>query len=519
MQVKIKQHEILIASVLTGLSAFSYLREAVALSNLRHTELLAVYREHGLVFNYLRNVLFPQLGTILLLFGIHTWLNLITIPRFQSVKKKTIVAFMLVFLQVVVLSFILCLAVNAATLYAHPSWFNYSGLEILSILGYNDMPMEDLMQGFDRAITLILVYLGYAILREYVVFKLEHSSAQRNYQILIFKQVSTIICIYLFIPICLHTFRMISGSSFYLNYFIFATSCIPIYFINTYVIFNQFDDAPQRAFPLLLKLLLATLGFSFPFALWVIPGGGTLLNTWLSNWVFQLFVSTPIIWFIYVQQKDVINQYRGAQKALARSTADLQLLRSQINPHFLFNALNNLYGTALLDGSKRTAEGIQKLGDMMRFMLADNHLDFIPLSSEIAYINNYLTIQELRTFPDGNIKITTNFDTNIHNLKIAPMLLLPLVENAFKHGINFDSDSWIDMRLHCLDDTIRFKVSNSFHEVVHPDPEKLHSGIGLNNVKERLEIFYKNEYVFKHGVIGNEYVSEIFIYAKHIHTN
>ena len=511
MQVKLKQHEILVASLLTGLNAFSYLRDAVALSSHRYTEFVAIYREHGIAFSYLRNVLFPQLSVVLLLFGIHIWLNLVTIPHFQKTKNRTVIAFILVFLQVVMLSIILCIGVNAATFYAHPSWFNYSGLEILSILGFNDAPMENLLQGLGRALTIILIYLGYAVLREYVVFKLEKSYNQRNYRILIFNQVSMILSLYCLVPICLHTFQIITESGFYGIYFIFATSCIPIYFMNTYVIFDQFEASPKLALPLLLKLLFATLGFSFPFALWFIPGGGTLLNTWVSNWAFQLFVFTPITWFIYVQQKDGINQYRGVHKALVKSTADLQLLKSQINPHFLFNALNNLYGIALLDGSKRTAEGIQKLGDMMRFMLNDNHLDFIPLKSEIAYIKNYLAIQELRVSPGENIQITADFDTNVNNMKIAPMLLVPLVENAFKHGINFDSESWITMRLSCHDKSIHFRVTNSFHDVVHPDPEKHQSGIGLNNVKERLEIFYKNEYVSNHGVIGNEYVSEIFI--------
>jgi hypothetical protein len=509
MEVKFKQHEILIASLLTGLNAFSYLRDAIALN--KHTEFVKIYREHGIVFSYLRNVLFPQLSVVLFLFGIHIWLNLVTIPYFLRTKKKTAIAYILVFIQVFILSLMLSLGVNAATLYAHPSWFNYGGFEILSILGYNDTPMADQLQGFGRAMTIILIYLGYAVLREYVVFKLENASNQRNYRILICNQVSMILSIYIFAPICLHIFQIINESSFYSDYFIFATSCIPIYFINTYVIFDQLEDAPKRVLPGLLKLLIATMGFSFPFALWFISGGGTLLNTWVSNWAFQLFVFTPITWFIYVQQKDGINQYRGAHKALVKSTADLQLLRSQINPHFLFNVLNNLYGIALLDGSKRTAEGIQKLGDMMRFMLNDNHLDFIPLKSEIAYINNYLSLQGLRVSPGENLKIIADFDTNVNNLKIAPMLLVPLVENAFKHGINFDSESWINMRLSCHEKSIHFKVTNSFHDSAGPDPEKHQSGIGLSNVNERLGIFYKNEYVFNHGLVGNEYVSEIFI--------
>ena len=100
-------------------------------------------------------------------------------------------------------------------------------------------------------------------------------------------------------------------------------------------------------------------------------------------WVLQLLITTPASWLNYQQKKDKILQLKGFENALAKSTADLQFLRSQINPHFLFNALNTLYGTALIEKSERTAEGIQKLGDMMRFMLHENMQDFIPMEKEI----------------------------------------------------------------------------------------------------------------------------------------
>ena len=511
MQVRLRKHEILIASLLTALAAFSYIRNAIVISSQGMAELIEIYQQHAFEFSYLPNVLYPKLGVVLTLFGIHLWLNLMTIPYFRKTKKKSIVNYILVFFQIAILSLILCLSVNVATFYAHPSWFNYGGFGLFAILGYNDVPMEHVLQGFDRALTMMLIYMVYAAFREYVVYKLENLSTQKNYSILISNQVSTFICIYFCVPLCLFTFQVINESSFYSAYFIFATSCIPIYFINTYMLFNQIDETPRHILPISLKLLTVTLGFSFPFALWLFPDYGPFMSTWLSNWAFQLFVFTPITWFIYLQQKDQINEYRGTHKALAKSTADLQLLRSQINPHFLFNALNNLYGVALMDGSKRTAEGIQKLGDMMRFMLDDNHHDFIPLKNEIAYIKNYLSMQELRIAADEQVKITADFAKDVDDLKIVPMLFVPLVENAFKHGINFESNSWVNIVLTCDDRFICFRVANSYQGEQFQDPEKHHSGIGLQNVKERLEIFYKNDYVFSHGVMENEYISEIKI--------
>src|SRR4029077_9103093 len=93
----------------------------------------------------------------------------------------------------------------------------------------------------------------------------------------------------------------------------------------------------------------------------------------LSSWALQLFIVTPITWWYYKTNEDKILQLRVVEKQLVKSKADLQFLRSQINPHFLFNVLNTLYGTALQENAVLTAEGIQKLGEMMRFMLHENN--------------------------------------------------------------------------------------------------------------------------------------------------
>ncbi|PLK43009.1 hypothetical protein C0V77_18015 [Emticicia sp. TH156] len=221
---------------------------------------------------------------------------------------------------------------------------------------------------------------------------------------------------------------------------------------------------------------------------------------------------TPISWLVYTMQKDKLLQLRGTEKALVKSKADLQFLRSQINPHFLFNALNTLYGTALIDGSKRTAEGIQKLGDMMRFMLHENHLDFIPMSSEINYLKNYISLQKLRIQTSPSITIEENIAEQDCNHVIAPMLLIPLVENAFKHGVHLYEPSWIKIRLNCDYHNIRFEVRNSIHTAADNDPEKEHSGIGLVNVRERLHLFYENRHELQIESDGNEFKVVLIIH-------
>jgi hypothetical protein len=177
---------------------------------------------------------------------------------------------------------------------------------------------------------------------------------------------------------------------------------------------------------------------------------------------------------------------------VSAKSAELASLRAQINPHFLFNALNSLYATALKENSEKTADGIQKLGDMMRFMLQDNNRDRIPLDKEVEYLHNYIDLQRMRVDETHPIEIRVNIQQPNREIYLAPMLLTPFVENAFKHGISLRNPSWIFVTL-TLDATkLYFKVHNSRHPrpVDSADPEKEQSGVGLDNVRKRLELIY-----------------------------
>lgn len=234
----------------------------------------------------------------------------------------------------------------------------------------------------------------------------------------------------------------------------------------------------------------------------------------LDIYILYFAFVTPAILVYIIQQRTKVVRLRSAEKALTLSKADLQFLRSQINPHFLFNVLNTLYGTALREKAKDTAGGIQKLGDMMRFMLRDNHLDFIPMSSEIAYLNNYISLQKLRIQVAENIAIETNINEDNYGHLIAPMLLIPFVENAFKHGINPLEKSWIKINLSCDKQQIYFEVRNSIFPTTDNDPEEDYSGIGLQNVRERLNLFYKGKHQLNYGVHNEEFVAELIIDTK-----
>jgi LytS/YehU family sensor histidine kinase len=226
------------------------------------------------------------------------------------------------------------------------------------------------------------------------------------------------------------------------------------------------------------------------------------------NFAFQLFLTAPVSWILFKRRLKGNEEISGLQKELKQSTASIDFLRSQINPHFLFNALNTLYGTAIQEGADRTSEGIQKLGDMMRFMLQENMQDKISLSREIDYLHNYISLQRLRTDSSPTVQIQTSIQDRENIYQIAPMLLIPFVENAFKHGISFREPSHIKVTLEIKEGTLYFDVYNSKHNRSENDPEKDKSGIGLENVKQRLKLSYPK----KHELIIRDTTKEFFIH-------
>jgi sensor histidine kinase YesM len=217
-------------------------------------------------------------------------------------------------------------------------------------------------------------------------------------------------------------------------------------------------------------------------------------NDWIEFSIYQLGFIPSILGLVISKIRSYyLEETEQLQTQVFNKSAELSGLRSQINPHFLFNALNTLYSVALLENANKTADGIQKLGDMMRFMLQENHQERIPLSKEVAYLENFIEIQKMRLDLTNQIEIRVNIQVPEHEIFIAPMLLNPFVENAFKHGISLRAASWIYITL-TLDATqLYFKVHNSLHPKPEIDAE--HSfGVGLENVKKRLELIYPNRH-------------------------
>ena len=229
----------------------------------------------------------------------------------------------------------------------------------------------------------------------------------------------------------------------------------------------------------------------------------------VGNFVSILLLVIPTAWSVYkIRNSKKEEEIAILKTELGKSDANLNFLKSQINPHFLFNALNTLYGTALQEKAERTGEGIQKLGDMMRFMLQENMEDKIPLSRDVDYLINYIDLQKLRTSISPQVSIEVQIEEQLNNFQITPMLLIPFVENAFKHGISLQYPSHIKITLQTSENTLYFDVHNSIHHKNDNDPEKLKSGIGLQNVKQRLALIYPE----RHELIITQNAKEFFVH-------
>lgn len=181
---------------------------------------------------------------------------------------------------------------------------------------------------------------------------------------------------------------------------------------------------------------------------------------------------------------------RESQQEMERAklSAELQALKHQINPHFLFNVLNGLYGLAFKHDDEPTAEGIAKLSQLMRYMLYDSNSSRVPLQREIAYLEDYIDLQRLRLSDQVQIDLVVH--GQVSGKEIAPMILIPFVENAFKHGISTVHPTTIRIELALAEQVLRLRVRNPIHPS-HPGRDsQVAGGIGLPNVRQRLAILY-----------------------------
>ena len=198
--------------------------------------------------------------------------------------------------------------------------------------------------------------------------------------------------------------------------------------------------------------------------------------------------------------------YDNAQQAQHTKT-ELALLKQQIHPHFLFNVLNSLFSSSYQYGDHKTSEGIGQLSDLLRYMLYETSADKVSLGNELNYLNDYIKLQMLRFSEDVQLEFVNS--GHCSDTKIAPMLLITLVENAFKHGVIPEQKNSININLSCENNTIVFRVSNVVKANTAAD--KSVGGVGLINLERRLALLYDNKHQFTTAIKNNIFTAELIL--------
>jgi two-component system sensor histidine kinase AlgZ len=196
-------------------------------------------------------------------------------------------------------------------------------------------------------------------------------------------------------------------------------------------------------------------------------------------------------------------EWMNAQKE--KMTAELQLLKAQVHPHFLFNTLNNIYSFSLLNSTK-TPNLILKLSSLLSYMLYDCKAEEVRLEKEIEIMKNYIDLETERY--GDKIDVSWNVEGDVKDQFISPLLMLPFLENAFKHGISEQIEKcWLSVDISVKKNTLLFKVANSKNEYVHYSS----NGIGVNNVKKRLSLIYPNSHELRINDEGSFFVVSLLV--------
>lgn len=206
---------------------------------------------------------------------------------------------------------------------------------------------------------------------------------------------------------------------------------------------------------------------------------------------------TSFVYRLIINKQQVENQKNAV--LLEKKETELQFLKNQINPHFFFNTLNNIYGLSY-NSNPKAPEAILKLSHAMRYIIYETQSDRVPLARELDFISNYLELERLRLLHPENL--TYNRADSHISYKIAPLILLPFIENCFKHGdIVTNPNGKVEINIWIENEYLHFSCVNSFAK----QQNHVYGGVGNDNVAKRLELIYKDEYKLEKQIEENQY--------------
>lgn len=284
---------------------------------------------------------------------------------------------------------------------------------------------------------------------------------------------------------------------FYTNYFVLIDRELSSRRIGRYLLFNL----------LLVGAVMLGVHLLFRYALPPNTAHPPLERAWQDT--VRFFTGNALLYLLVVGVSVAIRMTGGWYRAEtareelehSRTEAELQNLKSQLNPHFLFNTLNNIYSLIQLD-TARAQQAVLDLSRMMRYVLYDSSRREVPLSDEIAFLRDYIELMRIRQ--PRHVRIYVSLPETPSQTPVAPLLFISLVENAFKHGVSNDKPSHILIDLHEIEGQLICRIENSLFPK-SPESDRSGSGIGLTNLAKRLEMIYPGRYTFEYGPSGNVY--------------
>ena len=274
---------------------------------------------------------------------------------------------------------------------------------------------------------------------------------------------------------------------------IFHIPILLIVYLNLKVLFPQFLEKGKYLIYGIFVLFLIALGagfYIFLFGNWIdYIFTGYYFIAYYSFWDISLYL------IVYISLTSLLRLARGwfrlQEIENEKTETELKALRSQINPHFLFNSLNSIYSLARKN-SDLVPEKVVQLSDLMRHVIYESDTDAIPLEKEIEMIRNYIELQNLRTPDSEKIKLEVLGD--LKEKKIAPLLFLPFVENSFKHGLKGGGNMvFVSINIRVQENSLLFEIENSKGKNTEIKEEK-YKGIGIENVRKRLDLIYPGKY-------------------------
>lgn len=193
-----------------------------------------------------------------------------------------------------------------------------------------------------------------------------------------------------------------------------------------------------------------------------------------------------------------------------RTKAELQNLKSQLNPHFLFNTLNNIYALVAIN-PQQAQYALHSLGQLLRYVLYENNRELMPLSKELTFIRSYVELMSLRLSKDVQLQVDLPEDDK--GFEVAPLLFITLIENAFKHGVSPEGHSFIHISIKLTGaDTLICTVENSYFPKNGQD--RSGSGIGIENLRRRLNLLYQDRHILRLDRIGDRFVAQLILTLK-----